>query len=63
MTEILFLIENAPEGGHVARSLGHSIHTQADTCAELQRNARDAVHRHFGDEARPKTIRFRQWHA
>jgi hypothetical protein len=47
MTEIVFLVEDAPEGGFIARALGHSIHTEADTYAELRDNVRDAVHCHF----------------
>ncbi|MGC8779358.1 MAG: 2-oxoisovalerate dehydrogenase, partial [Anaerolineae bacterium] len=31
MKEIIFLIEEDPEGGFVARALGHSIFTEADT--------------------------------
>jgi len=31
MSEILFLVEQSPEGGFVARALGESIFTEADT--------------------------------
>ena len=30
-TEILFLVEEADEGGYIARSLTYPIYTQADT--------------------------------
>jgi len=33
--EIIFLVEEAPEGGYEARALGHSIFTEADTFEEL----------------------------
>lgn len=56
MTEIIFLIENAPEGGYTARALGESIFTEADTREELHEALRDAVRCHFGDEG-PKLIR------
>ncbi len=29
--EVLFLVEEAAEGGYMARALGHSIFTEADT--------------------------------
>jgi len=35
MTEIIFLVEDDPEGGYVARALGESIFTQADSIQEL----------------------------
>jgi hypothetical protein len=57
MTEIVFLVEDAPEGGFIARSLGHSIHTEADTYELLRENVRDAVHCHFDVGERPTLIR------
>jgi hypothetical protein len=56
MTEIVFLVEDAPEGGFVARALGHSIHTDADTY-ELRDSVRDAVQCHFEAGDRPTLIR------
>jgi len=57
-TEILFLVEEDPEGGYTARSLGESIFTQAETLAELRERLRDAVRCHFPDEgSRPRAIR------
>jgi hypothetical protein len=35
--EILFLVEDAAEGGYLAQALGHSIYTQASTWEELRR--------------------------
>jgi predicted RNase H-like HicB family nuclease len=58
MTEIVFQIEEDPEGGYTARALGASIFTQADTVEELRAMIRDAVRCHFDDpEKRPKMIR------
>ena len=34
--EVLFLVEDADEGGYVARALGHSIFTEADSWGELR---------------------------
>jgi hypothetical protein len=57
MSEILFLVENAPEGGYTARALGHSIFTQADSLAQLRPLIQDSVHCHFDESDRPKIIR------
>jgi hypothetical protein len=47
--EIIFLVEDAPEGGYVAQALGYSIFTEADTWEELKSAARDAVLCHFDE--------------
>ena len=58
MSEIVFIVEEAPEGGYVARALGEPIFTEADTMEELRRMVRDAVNCHFPDESsKPKVIR------
>jgi hypothetical protein len=57
MNEIIFLVEEAPEGGYTARALGESIFTEADTLESLQEQVRDAVHCHFADDSLPKLIR------
>jgi len=44
--EIIFLVEEAPEGGYVAQALGHSIFTEADTWDELRAAVQDAVQCH-----------------
>ena len=53
MTEIVFVVEQAPEGGLTARALGESIFTEANTKAELRVAVQDAVHCHFDIEFRP----------
>ena len=63
MTEIVFLVEEDPEGGYTAQALGESIFTQADDLAALRDMVRDAVRCHFDDEAtRPKVIRLHRVH-
>jgi hypothetical protein len=57
MTEILFLVEEALEGGFSARAVGESIFTQAASVEELHTRVRDAVRCHFEDDAAPKLIR------
>lgn len=57
MNEIIFLIENAVEGGYTARALGEAIFTEGDDLEELRSNIRDAVDCHFEEESKPKIIR------
>ncbi|MGH8672856.1 MAG: hypothetical protein ACREVG_00950 [Burkholderiales bacterium] len=57
MNEIIFVVEEAPEGGLTARAVGESIFTEAATMAELQARVRDAVRCHFEKDALPKLIR------
>ena len=57
MSEVVFVVEEAPEGGFVARGLGASIVTEADTMDDLRVSVRDAVRCHFDEEARPAVIR------
>ena len=57
MNEIIFLVNEVPEGGYAAEALGHAIFTVADTLEELSSMARDAVICHFEEETRPKIIR------
>ena len=57
MSEIVFVVEVAPEGGYMARALGASIFTEADTEPELRLAVQDAVHCHFDESNLPKMIR------
>jgi hypothetical protein len=58
MTEIVFLVEDDPDGGYTARALGESIFTPADDIKALRKMVCDAVHCHFPEEqSRPKIIR------
>jgi hypothetical protein len=56
-SEIIFSVQESPEGGYEALALGHSIFTQADTFEELKRNVREAVQCHFDEGAAPPEIR------
>ncbi len=57
MNELIFVVEEAPEGGFTARALGESIFTEAANLAELHKQVRDAVRCHFDESHRPKLIR------
>jgi hypothetical protein len=57
MDEMIFMVENAPEGGYIARALGASIFTEADDLEALRQQVRDAVRCHFEEGQGPKVIR------
>jgi hypothetical protein len=57
MIEVVFLVEEAPEGGYTARAVGTSIFTEAGTIPELHSQVRDAVRCHFDEGEAPKIIR------
>ncbi|PKB78286.1 MAG: 2-oxoisovalerate dehydrogenase [SAR202 cluster bacterium Io17-Chloro-G9] len=56
-SEIIFLVEESPEGGYEAKALGQSIYTQAESLEELRTMVQDAVRCHFEDDDRPRMIR------
>jgi predicted RNase H-like HicB family nuclease len=47
MNEIIFLIEDDPEGGYNAQALGYSIFTEGKTTDEIKKNIMDALSCHF----------------
>lgn len=49
MNEIIFLIEDDPEGGYNAQALGYSIFTQGETVEELKENIMDSLRCHFDE--------------
>ena len=55
-SEVIFAVEEAPEGGYTAHALGYFIVTEADSWAELRANVREAVQVHFDEGERPKMI-------
>ena len=57
MSEIIFLVEDAADGGYTARALGHSIYTEGETLDELKQNIRDAVKCHFDESDLPSVVR------
>ena len=57
MEEIIFLVQDSPEGGFEAKALGESIFCEGDTIDELKVNLVDAVKCHFESDNLPKIIR------
>lgn len=55
--EVIFVVEEAPEGGYCAKALGPGIFTEADTLEELREKVLDAVRCHFEEKDRPKMVR------
>lgn len=55
--EIIFSVQESPEGGYEARALSAPIFTEADSIEELRVAVRDAVECHFEANDRPKMIR------
>jgi 2-C-methyl-D-erythritol 4-phosphate cytidylyltransferase len=56
-SEIIFSVQESPEGGYEARALGFSIYTQANTMDELKAMVQDAVRCHFEPQDIPRLIR------
>ena len=50
MEEVIFIVEESPEGGFIAKGLGVSIYTEADSMEELRVAVKDAVFCHFDDD-------------
>ncbi len=58
MSEIIFEVHEAEEGGFWAQALGHSIFTQGEDWEDLRAMVKDAVTCHFENQPdRPKVIR------
>lgn len=57
MNEVFFLVEEAIEGGYIAKAIGESIFTEGDTMEELKSNIKEAVLAHYDEGKAPKIIR------
>jgi hypothetical protein len=57
MNEIIFVAEEAPEGGYTAKALGEAIFTEADTLEELKTSIKDAIICHFDKDKLPQIIK------
>ena len=57
MNELIFLVEEAPEGGFLARALGQAIFTEAEDLPDLRAQIREAVRCHFDAGHEPSVIR------
>lgn len=57
MKEVIFIVEEAAEGGYIAKALGHDIFTEADDLADLKYQVKEAVLCHFEEDQLPQMIR------
>jgi hypothetical protein len=57
MSELIFEVFEAEEGGCWAKALGESIFTEGDTWTELKANILEAVQCHFFDRQKPPMVR------
>ena len=59
LNEIIFIVEDDPEGGYTARALGQSVFTESETLEEIESNIKDALKCHYdsGDEHIPSLLR------
>lgn len=55
--EIIFRVEEAPEGGYQARALGESIFTEGESMEDLKANVKESVLAHFDEGKHPKIVR------
>ena len=55
--EIIFSVQESPDGGYEAKALSAPIFTDADNLEELRSAVRDATECHFEKGKRPKLIR------
>jgi hypothetical protein len=53
MEEIIFLVDEVPEGGFIAQSLGYAISTEAETWDELKMAIENAILYYFEEGKRP----------
>jgi hypothetical protein len=58
--EIIFIVEESPEGGYEAKAVGHAVFTEAETLDELRERIQDAVRCHFKPAEMPDLIRLHQ---
>ncbi|MFY9793707.1 MAG: 2-oxoisovalerate dehydrogenase [Candidatus Sulfotelmatobacter sp.] len=56
-SEIIFSVQESPEGGYEAQALGHDIFTQGESMEELRQMVRDAVKCHFDGNSAPAVLR------
>ena len=54
--EIIFSVQESPEGGYEARALSAPVFTEADTLEELRLAVRDATECHFERGECPELI-------
>ncbi len=57
MSELIFEVTQASDGGYIAEALGENIVTEADSWDELRHNVQEAVVAYYFEEPKPKYLR------
>ncbi len=58
MRELIFLVEEDPEGGYTAQAVSENIFTQGETISELKTMIRDAIDCHYDNSSQwPRLVR------
>jgi hypothetical protein len=57
-SEIVFAVQESPEGGYEAKALSHAVFKQSKTLEELKATAQEAVRCHFDEAGHPSAICF-----
>lgn len=57
MKELVFVVEEAQEGGYTAYALGENIFTEGDNLEDIRSQILDAVSCHFDKNSHPDMIR------
>jgi predicted RNase H-like HicB family nuclease len=57
MSEVLFIVEEALDGGYTAKAQEEGIFTEAETLEGIRSNVKEAVECHFDPDKMPKLIR------
>ncbi|MBW2301789.1 MAG: 2-oxoisovalerate dehydrogenase [Deltaproteobacteria bacterium] len=57
LREIIFIVEDNPDGGYTAQALGESIFTEGDTIEAIKENVKDALRCHFDENEIPAYVR------
>ncbi|HLD41366.1 MAG TPA: 2-oxoisovalerate dehydrogenase [Candidatus Omnitrophota bacterium] len=55
--EIIFIVEESPEGGYQAQALGFSVYTEAESLEELKAKIKEAIECHFEENKTPHIVR------
>lgn len=63
MSQLVFLVDEHPDGRYTARALGLDLATHAESLDQLRENVCAAVRTHFpNDHERPKAIHLHRVH-
>jgi predicted RNase H-like HicB family nuclease len=57
MSEVLFIVEEAVDGGYTAKAQEEGIFTEAETLDGIRSNVKEVVECHFDSDKMPRLIR------